>query len=493
MPAPTDKKGVERLLGTINYLGKFIPNLATVTEPIRILLRKDIEFQWSYEQDKALQEIKNILTKDGGPVLRFFDLQKPVTISCDASPTGLGGVLLQGGCPVAYASRSLTDAESRYAQIEKELLAIQFSLERFNQYTYGKQVTIESDHKPLEAIVKKALASAPLRLQRILLRMQKYDYTLEYKPGKELVLPDMLSRAPLPETTSGSMEEEIALHVHLLTSNLPVSKPKLEEIKEATANDPSMKELNEMIKFGWPKTKSHMPANIQVYWHRIPTRPWEMVATDLFTWDKSEYLIIVDYHSRYFEVAKLPDTKSTTVITFPKSMFARHGIPSEVISINGPQYSSKDFSLFAQQWEFKHKTVSPQYPQANGLAEKEVQIVKNRLTKAKQDRQDPYLGLLEYRNTPIDNTGSPVQLLMSRRLRSTIPTTDAQLQPKVLDSHKVMEKLRLKQEKQKHYFDQHAKHLPTLEKGDWIRVQMGSHWKPGVVTDHAGTPRSYRI
>ena len=196
---------------------------------------------------------------------------------------------------------------------------------------------------------------------------------------------------------------------------------------------------------------------------------------------------------RYFEVAKLPDTKSTTVITYTKSIFARHGIPSEVISDNGLQYSSKDFSLFAKQWEFKHTTVSPLYPQANGLVEKEVQTVKHILTKAKQDRRDPYLGLLEYRNTPIDDVGSPAQLLMSRRLISIIPTTDAHLQPKVLEPHKVKEKLRLKQEKQKHYFDQHAKHLPTLEKGDRIRVQVGSHWKPGVVTEHAGTPRSYRI
>ena len=230
MPAPTDKKGVERLLGTVNYFGKFIPNLATVTEPIRVLLRKDVEFQWSHEQDKAFQEIKIILTKNGGSVLRFFDVQKPVTISCDASPTGLGGVLLQGGCPVTYASRSLTDAESRYAQIEKELLAVLFSLERFNQYTYGKKVYVESDHKPLEVIVKKPLATAPPRLQRILLRMQKYDYTLEYKPGE--VLPDMLSRAPLPETADDNMEEEIALHVHLVQSSLPVSKLSLEEIRE---------------------------------------------------------------------------------------------------------------------------------------------------------------------------------------------------------------------------------------------------------------------
>ena len=429
MPAPTDKKGVERLLGTVNYLGKFISNLATVTETITVLLGKDIKFQWSHEQEKAIHETKSILTKDGGPVLTFFDVQKPVTISCDAFPTGLGGVLLQEERPVAYASRSLNDAESRYAQIEEELLAVQFSLERFHQYIYGKKVTIESDHKPLEAIVKKSLASAPPRLQRILLRMQKYDYTLEFKPGKDFVLPDMLPRAPLPKTAHGSMEEEIALHVQLLTSDLPVSKPKLEEIKDATANGPSLKELKDTIKSGWQETKSHTPASIQVYWNvrgelsevegvilkndrilvpssmriemlqrihqghmgiekskrrardvlywpgmnsqisgtisrcticlehqrqntkepmissRIPSKNWEMVATDLFTWDKSEYLIVVDYHSRYFEVAKLPDTKSTTVITYTKSIFARHGIPSKVSSVNGPQYSSRDFSL----------------------------------------------------------------------------------------------------------------------------------------------------
>ena len=162
MPAPTDKKGVERLLGTVNYLGKSIPNL----EPIRVLLRKDVEFHWSHEQDKAFQEIKIILTKNGGLVLRFFDVQKPVTISCDASPTGLGEVLLQGGCPVAYASRSLTDVESRYAKIEKELLAVLFILERFNQYTYGKKVHVESDHKPLEEIVKKPLATAPPKITK---------------------------------------------------------------------------------------------------------------------------------------------------------------------------------------------------------------------------------------------------------------------------------------------------------------------------------------
>ena len=487
IPAPSDKKGVERLLGTVNYLGKFIPNLATVTEPIRILLRKDTEFEWSYEQDQAFQEIKAILTKDGGPVLRFFDVRKPVRISYDASPTGLGTVLLQGGFPVAYASRSLTEAESRHAQIEKELIAVQFSLEHFNQYTYRKKVAIESDHKPLEAIVKKPLAAAPPRLQRILLRMQKYDYALEYKPGKELVLPDMLSRAPVSPTVDDNMEEEIALHVHLVRCTLPVTESKLEEIRRATAEDQSMRPLSETIKYGWPETKGETPVSIHAYWDvrdelselnavvlrgeriaippsmrkemlekihqghmgiekskrrardtlywpgmnsritntvsrcticlehrrqnakkpmipfRVPAKPWELVATDLFTWGKSEYVIIVDYHSRFFEVAKLPDTKSITVITHVKSAFARHGIPSEVISDNGPQYSSKEFESFAKSWEFKQTTTSPLNPQANGLVEKAVQTVKSLLTKAKQDSSDPYLALLEYRNTPIDD------------------------------------------------------------------------------------------
>ena len=119
---------------------------------------------------------------------------------------------------------------------------------------------VESDHKPLEIIVKKSLATAQPRLQKILMRMQKYNYRLEYKPGRELVLPDMLSCAPCcPETTDINnidMEQETALHVHLVQSSLPVSKPKLEEIREEITKDESRKDLSEIIKHGWPETKA---------------------------------------------------------------------------------------------------------------------------------------------------------------------------------------------------------------------------------------------
>ena len=131
-----------------------------------------------------------------------------------------------------------------------------------------------------------------------------------------------------------------------------------------------------------------------------------------------------------------------------------------------------------KQLEFKHTTTSPLYPQANGLVEQSVQTLKNVLTKAKQDIRDPYLGLLEYRNTTIDEIASPAQLLMSRRFRSIIPTTEGQLQPRVLDPQQVNKKVRLKQERQKFYFDQHTKQLPVLKKGDQIRVLMGNRWAP---------------
>lgn len=119
-------------------------------------------------------------------------------MSVDASKFSLGAVILQENKPIAYASRAITDAETRYAQIEKELLAVTFGLERFNQYTYGVDIVVENDHKPLESILKKPLSQAPPRLQRLLPRLQKYTFNFKYRPGKELVIADTLSPACLP-------------------------------------------------------------------------------------------------------------------------------------------------------------------------------------------------------------------------------------------------------------------------------------------------------
>ena len=116
-----------------------------------------------------------------------------MTISIDSSSYGLGACLLQDGHPVSYASRSLNSAEKNYAQIEKELLAIVFGCQKYHQYIYGRVVSIETDHKPLEYIFRKPLTATPPRLQRMMLTLQKYELMVSYKSGKSLFIADTLS------------------------------------------------------------------------------------------------------------------------------------------------------------------------------------------------------------------------------------------------------------------------------------------------------------
>ena len=174
MLEPTDCASVLRLLVTAQYLSKFLPHLADMMKPLRELTQKDVVWTWGSAQQAALEKLKEAVSST--PVLRYYSLNNEVTLQCDASQSGLGAALMQNRQPVAYASRALTETESRYAQIEKELLATVFACEHFDVYVYGcHSVHVETDHKPLEVIVKKALHTAPERLQRRLLRLQKYN------------------------------------------------------------------------------------------------------------------------------------------------------------------------------------------------------------------------------------------------------------------------------------------------------------------------------
>ena len=192
MPVPTDVKSLKRFLGMVTYLAKFLPNLSSVCEPLRRLELKDAEWCWLSVHDEAVQSIKSLVCE--APVLKFYDVNREVTIESDASLSGLGASLLQEGQPVAFASRALTPAEGRYAQIEKELLSVVFACERFDTYLYGRDVVhVKTDHQPLEAIFKKDLGSAPKRLQRMLLRLQRYNLDVKYQKGSLMVMSDPLS------------------------------------------------------------------------------------------------------------------------------------------------------------------------------------------------------------------------------------------------------------------------------------------------------------
>ena len=174
MPAPTDVKGLKRFLGMVNYLAKFLPSLSDMTKPLRRLEDRDVEWCWLEQHQQTFNNVKKALAK--APVLRYYDVKKKVTIECDASDTGLEAVLIQEVQPVVFASRALTDNETRYAQIEKDLLTIVWATSKFDQYILGREaVTIESDHEPLKAVFTKTIHSSPKRLQRMLLTLQNYN------------------------------------------------------------------------------------------------------------------------------------------------------------------------------------------------------------------------------------------------------------------------------------------------------------------------------
>ena len=163
MASPRSVEELRRYLGMVNYLGRFLPNLSDVLVPLHMLTKKDIPWTWSETQQCAFNKVKELITN--APVLTFYHPSKELVLENDASEYGLGSALFQSGKPVAYASRTLTDTEKRYAQIEKEMLAVTFGLEKFHHYTYGRETSVFSDHKPLESIVVKPLYKAPKRLQ----------------------------------------------------------------------------------------------------------------------------------------------------------------------------------------------------------------------------------------------------------------------------------------------------------------------------------------
>ncbi len=173
-----------------------------MSQPLRELLSPKRSWVWGPSQREACTKVKEELARP--TVLALYNPQAQLKISADASSFGLGAVLLQqmgnkDWKPVAYASRSMSETEKRYAQIEKEALTATWACEKFNNYILGSKFLIESDHKPLIPLLSsKGLDNLPPRIIRFCLRMDKYDYTIRYVAGKELYTADTLSRAPSP-------------------------------------------------------------------------------------------------------------------------------------------------------------------------------------------------------------------------------------------------------------------------------------------------------
>ena len=554
MPAPTDVPSLRRLLGMVNHVGKFAPNLAEVTQPLRELLKKDNDWAWGPQQQTAFDTVKRLLTTS--PTLQHYNPNKPTRVSADACKFGLGSVLLQkdkeGWKPVFYASRSLTETEQRYAQIEKEALAMTWACERYEDFLVGlKTFTIETDHKPLLSLMKsKALDLLTPRIQRFRMRMMRFSYELEFVAGKNLATADTLSRAPgsQPGQEDRKKEEETKDYVSFVSNLISISDSRLEEVRQEQDKDrecsmiktfvqddhwPELakkdfpqyflerhsfsiqgglllmgnrlvipqvlrKEMLERVHQGhqgivkcralarsciwWPGLSKEIASLVEncpacEKFRSVPPEPlnptptpdyaWQKVGSDIFDWQGENYLLLVDYYSRWIEVSHLSNITSASVIRSFKAIFAKFGIPEFVYSDNGTQYSSSEFARFSQYWGFEHDTSSPHHPSGNGEAERAVQTVKNLLKK----EQDPFLALLNYRNTPLSSGKSPAELMFGRPLRTRIPLFREQ--DKTGDAE-FRQRDTVRKAKMKADFDRRhrAQPLPSLKPGQpvWLKT-----------------------
>ena len=268
MDRPQNVTDLRRFMGMANQLGKFSPNLAELSQPLRELLSTKRVWSWGQPQEKSFTDIKQELTRPA--VLCLYNPEAPLKVSADASSYGLGAILQQSESawrPVAYASRAMTETETRYAQIEKEALATTWACERFSNYVLGRTFQIESDHKPLIPLLNsKHLDSLPPRILRFRLRMARFDYTVQHVHGKLLYTADALSRAPVDtEDETTEFPAEVEAFVDSVIQSLPATSQRLEIYRRAQAEDSVCSKVIEYCQSSWPEKRT-LDLSITPYW-----------------------------------------------------------------------------------------------------------------------------------------------------------------------------------------------------------------------------------
>lgn len=263
MPAPTDVSSLRSFLGLISYYSAFLPSLHNVRAPLNGLLQKEATWNWSLECEDSFVTLKSMLSSD--MLLTHYDPTLPIVVAADASGFGVGAVLLHmfpdgKQKAVMHAARSLTPAEKKYGQIEKEALALVFAVKKFHKLLYGRKFTLLTDHKPLLAIFgsKKGIpAHSTNRLQRWALTLLGYDFEIQFRRTEEFGQADGLSRLisnePCPEEetviAAVNAEQSASYDLSCAIRGLPVTA---EDIKLAAQRDRTLPKATEYTRTRWP-------------------------------------------------------------------------------------------------------------------------------------------------------------------------------------------------------------------------------------------------
>lgn len=236
-PTPQDADAVRRFVALANYYRKFIPNFSVISIPLNRLTKKNAQFHWNREQEKAFAEIKNILTNPN--ILAYPDYSKQFVLTVDASKSGCGAVLSQNDLPIAFASKSFNRAEQNKATIEQELIAVHWAIKHFKHYLYGTEFLIRSDHRPLVYLYNLKETSA--KLTRLRLELAEFSFSIEHIKGKENVVADALSRIHIDDIRTKAKRDD-----DLNELNIRVTTRSMTRRQQAT----EQKSVNENIDQG---------------------------------------------------------------------------------------------------------------------------------------------------------------------------------------------------------------------------------------------------
>ncbi|XP_045769765.1 uncharacterized protein K02A2.6-like [Maniola jurtina] len=453
-PKPSNVSELKSFLGMVNFYSKFIKNISILLAPLYTLLKKGVEWKWSEEQDKAFQDIKVALTSC--PVLMHYDERLPLIVSCDASARGVGAVLSQRGedgeRPVSYASRTLSSAEANYSQIQREALAI-YDIE----YVQSKENNADAlSRLPIQA--PGGNNDANTFIQFIENRFPIDSSQIRIESAKDKYISRVLEfvRTGWPKSGFKEADREMSAYwrrrEELYVENgclmwgcrvvvpLALRPAVLAELHGSHLGMVKCKGLARSFVF-WPGLDNDLermcsacrtcgdvadlpPKSPLVPWS-WPSSPFERVHIDFFEFKKVSYLILVDAHSKWLEVVPMSTTTAANTILKLKEIFSRFGLCKILVSDNGPQLSSEEFSSFLKNNGIKHITSAPYHPSSNGEAENAVRTVKRALKKAEAEKinKNSFLQrfLLDYRNSIHGTTGeTPARLMFGRHLRSRL-------------------------------------------------------------------------
>ena len=229
--------------------------------------------------------------------------------------------------------------------------------------------------------------------------------------------------------------------------------------------------------------------------HDVPSTPWTKVASDMFQIKGDNYLLVTDYHSKFYLVEKMHSTTSSTIANKSAQWFSMFGPPLEVVSDNGPQYVGQPYEDMCSKWNIKYPTTSPRYPQSNGLIERQVRTVKGFIQKCAKTGNDALIALQQHRCIPLDsNLSSPSEILFNRPIRTTLPSQHPTLRQQT--QQLTNEQLLQRRDRMIRDHDRHAgPELPVLHAGQRVTIlNKETHlWSPGEIVSKCAEPRSYIV